>query len=516
MQIILLSYSRLVKVVEEYFSLKSMLSNWNSIIVTDNEKEYASNSGKTATAMYERVVAFEKNDFTTLVNNTDVMLSTLESAMHKTSGLICACESFPNILRGGEIESPVYWESLNAAPSLDILYLEDKYCKLSGFDGVISDNTDNVEECCENQTEEIGLLKDSLSNLKLISLNVDGYISEIEESITKELYTKELYAAMKLYVAGVKGLEALVVSYLSPLVDQKAKEFHLRGYDYIGESGVASNVVNIATATVNMGPYVYPNFDPKVLFDVAKKAGVKIADLWDYILHKHIPQDWSNQKLLVVLYLLSQGQSCSLLESYLHLKNNKKEISEVYETGDYIENQYAWGKVKYGTPMPFLDGSGNMAYQGCEIIAMINAYTAMGRNLSVDEVAELIEQFELRGGTLNGAFGTSPTVILEYLTLQGYETQVCQEEDYAEIQQIAETSDTLIVTVYNNEEDLFSMIHTVNIEKSVQADGTIEYVVHNAGDSSKLYSTIEEAIESVGDNGKTAVIQVIGVSEPTS
>lgn len=59
------------------------------------------------------------------------------------------------------------------------------------------------------------------------------------------------------------------------------------------------------------------------------------------------------------------------------------------------------------------------------------------------------------------------------------------------------------------------MIHTVNVEKITQSDGTVVYAVHNAGDPTKTYATAEEAIESIGDNGKTGVIQVIGVSEPT-
>ena len=268
-------------------------------------------------------------------------------------------------------------------------------------------------------------------------------------------------------------------------------------------------------AGATTGLYTYPIFDPTVLYKIAKQAGIKLKDLWDFIIHQHIPQDWSNQKLLVVLWLLSQGRSCDIWTSYAHLENNKLEIPKVYNPGDFIENQGAWGDVLYGTPVIFLDGSGNMAYQGCEIIAVVNAYTAMGIYLTEDQVAELICHFEGRGGTLYGGFGTSPTVILEYLTAQGYETQVCQEENYTEIEQIAKTSDTLIVTVYNNEDDLTRMIHTVNVQKVDNGDGTYSYIVHN-GHSTTAYPTAEQAIESIGDSGKTGVIQVIGVSKPTT
>ncbi len=236
MQIILLSYSRLGKVVEEYAPLKERLSSWNSIITSDNEKEYNDNSGASATVMYERVLAFMNADFTTLVNNADKMYSTLEFAKERTAGLLCACETFPDILKGGPIESPLYWQSRNAAPSLDILYFDDEDCKKDDYSGTIKDQTDNVEECCKVLPEEIAALRVSLGKVETVNVNVESNIAVVEECITKEMYTKTLYTAMTLYVAGIKGLEAVVIDSLSPLIDEEAKKFHMRDYDYTGET----------------------------------------------------------------------------------------------------------------------------------------------------------------------------------------------------------------------------------------------------------------------------------------
>ena len=236
MQIILLSYSRLGKVVEEYAPLKERLSSWNSIITSDNEKEYNDNSGASATVMYERVLAFMNADFTTLVNNAEKMYSTLEFAKERTAGLLCACETFPDILKGGPIESPLYWQSRNAAPSLDILYFDDEDCKKDDYSGTIKDQTDNVEECCKVLPEEIAALRVSLGKVETVNVNVESNIAVVEECITKEMYTKTLYTAMTLYVAGIKGLEAVVIDSLSPLIDEEAKKFHMRDYDYTGET----------------------------------------------------------------------------------------------------------------------------------------------------------------------------------------------------------------------------------------------------------------------------------------
>ena len=151
-----------------------------------------------------------------------------------------------------------------------------------------------------------------------------------------------------------------------------------------------------------------------------------------------------------------------------------------------------------------------MAYSGCELIAIVNAMHALGHDMSVEEVAELIKKYEGRGATLGGVWGTSPTVIYENLSSE-YDVQLCQSTDYSEIEKIAESSDTLIVTVYNDKNDLTCMIHTVNIEKVTHTDGTYGYIVHNAGNT-KEYSDVEDAIKHIGSDGNSENIQVMGIS----
>ena len=80
---------------------------------------------------------------------------------------------------------------------------------------------------------------------------------------------------------------------------------------------------------------------------------------------------------------------------------------------------------------------------------------------------------------------------------------------------IGEQYDTVIVTAYNDVNDITKQVHTVSITK--ETDGT--YSVHNVGKkttqgiyvSKKGYSTLQEAIENIS-NQRPCAINVIGIS----
>ncbi len=280
--------------------------------------------------------------------------------------------------------------------------------------------------------------------------------------------------------------------------------------------GIVASDVSLKAINPSMGstmPISVIPISPTITGPMIDVTDIDLLEASQYLIEGYIPEHWSNQKLLIVLYLLSQDTGVSFAASLAHYLHNKKAITQVYTQGDYIENQGAWDDVYYGINPP--GDAGTMAYSGCELIAIVNAMHSLGYDMSVDEVAELIKKYEGRGATLGGIFGTSPTVIYENLCSQGYDVQLCQSTDYSEIKKIAESSDTLIVTVYNDKNDLTAMIHTVNIEKVTHTDGSYGYIVHNAGLENQEYSDIEDAIKHVGsDSGNSENIQVMGISNP--
>lgn len=184
-------------------------------------------------------------------------------------------------------------------------------------------------------------------------------------------------------------------------------------------------------------------------------------------------------------------------------------IKKIYSTGDYIENQSEWKEVKLG--------KSNMGYAGCEIMAVYNALKALGKKVSEQTIADLIAAFERGGIVLDGRWGTSPYAIKNYFKGNGYNVEATTVHDTEIINKIGENSDTVIVSVYNNKDDIFGMIHTVSITKEV--NGT--YSVHNAGgnynhrsgiyEAKKDYETLQEAINDISDRNPLS-ISVIGIS----
>ncbi len=177
-----------------------------------------------------------------------------------------------------------------------------------------------------------------------------------------------------------------------------------------------------------------------------------------------------------------------------------------YASGEYIENQAEWGNVKFGVK--------DMSYSGCEIMATYNALKALGEPVSEQTVVDLIAMYENDGAVLGGLLGSSPYEIENYFEEQGYDVVTTTSRDPETINQIGESSDTVIVNAYNNKDDITNMVHTVSITK--EADGT--YAVHNGYYRPQNeyivndgYGTLQEAVDAISIY-ETASVDVIGIS----
>lgn len=100
---------------------------------------------------------------------------------------------------------------------------------------------------------------------------------------------------------------------------------------------------------------------------------------------------------------------------------------------------------------------------------------ALQENVSPDSMVELISSFERNGAVLNGKFGVAPRAINEYFTERGFETIAVTDNNIEVINHIGNDFCAMIVTAYNNKNDITDMIHTVCITRRENG----EYVIHN-------------------------------------
>lgn len=150
----------------------------------------------------------------------------------------------------------------------------------------------------------------------------------------------------------------------------------------------------------------------------------------------------------------------------------------------YVENQAKWSDVKYGKT--------DMAFAGCEVLAVYNALLAIGMTGGAGKMAELIRHFEGHGAALHGIIGTSPWAMYKYLKKQGVQAKVVWKEE-----ELNNTAKATIVTMYNNCFDLYDQIHTVSYNH--EAEGVVS---HNASSDGKFFEDIYEAVRGAGENAK--------------
>ena len=185
-----------------------------------------------------------------------------------------------------------------------------------------------------------------------------------------------------------------------------------------------------------------------------------------------------------------------------HLSKNKEafknHLATIKENKGYIEDQSKYKDMSYGL-MPL---SGN----GCELIAIYNALYELTGNINID-FPLIVDIHEKDGMVLGGLFGTSILSIEKYFIKNGFPTKSSsKKEDY---ENIAKGSDVLILTIYNNKEDITDQVHTIAITKK---NG--KYFVHNNGSNSALtgYDSITAVLKKI-NSGKAKDIFLVGINK---
>ncbi len=495
---ILVEASKIKGAVDEYDNLNNNLGVFRQNIETNDSSMTANNFGDYQDFFHEKTNKFTDGKLTLLEDMVRTSGEALENAHIKACGLIARCSDFAMLLNG---ESALGTEGYQSASTggVDILLFEDQYCSEdAGFAGAIMDDTEHVKELCESETEDVTGINEAISHLQTINVNISGQISEINECITKQKRVEPLYNSLVEYGNGVKELNSYFVSTLSRYTDGYvgAKLGHYR--NSIRNSYLSTKQAFLKIHS-GISPYLVPQnminpliYDPRI--KRAMRFGLQIArEELERFIKGFVPHYVDNADVVAAMFWLAILSDVSKETIEEHFENNKKTIISHYKEGQYIENQTEWGDVYYGDT--------DMAAGGCGVIAIMNAYRALGVELTPEQAAQIISEFEEYGCCSNGNFGTSSIVISQYLNSNGCTAREITTDDYDKIEELAEDSDTLIVMVYNDKDDVTQSLHYVNIEKVEHEDGTYGYIVHNGScDPTIEFDSAEDAIKNVSTN----------------
>ena len=220
-----------------------------------------------------------------------------------------------------------------------------------------------------------------------------------------------------------------------------------------------------------------------------------IIDILKSFLQKNVPNE-------IVLNFFEYLKTLQKKEYPTHLSENRKgfknHLSTIKANNGYIEDQRNYKDMSYGDY--------TLSYNGCELIAIYNALYELTKKNDTD-FAQIIDIHEKNGILINGVFGTSMKTIEQYFIKNGFPTKSSSIKD--DYEQIAKNSDVLILTIYNNKDDIMAQIHTIAITKK---NG--KYFVHNnsANPPSVGYTSFANALNSI-NSGKAKDLFLIGINK---
>lgn len=521
--------------------------------VKDNTRYYDqlmndANSGDYQADFSSEIRNYADLKYPELEERASLTADVLIDVQRKAKGLIARCADFGAVIRGEEPLDTAAYESTSAGKE-DTLYFEDNYCDTdAAFAGPIQDLTRETADLCKEEMQEIEAIKEALAHVKKVKITETKQpIQDILTCAKKGKNVENLYLSLVEYGKGVDEINKYVQEQFSKYVSEEdlkkddgenggeggerddnggengGENGDNKGGDNGGNNGGGNNGggdggssdggdggssdgssqgggagagAGAPGAAQGQNGVIPPN----LLDEIARQTGLPRDQIEQFLKSGKVPAGWSNQQLLQLLYLLGLNPSIDASLISQHNALNLGLLGGLYTKGSFIENQSMWTGVLYGN-------NSSIAQSGCGLIAVANAMHALGRDMEPKEMADLISTFEVRGATDCGPAGTSPTAILEYMTLNGYNAEVLQSNDPEAINRVAANNDTLIVTVNNNGQGHDSeALHTVNIEKITRDDGSVGYQAHNSGNS-QVYSTAGEAVSSIG-----GLIQLLGLS----
>ncbi len=215
-----------------------------------------------------------------------------------------------------------------------------------------------------------------------------------------------------------------------------------------------------------------------------------------------IPHWVSNQTFLAAYHLLGRLQRILKKDFSGQMQKNEEafltHLDTIRNNKGFIEDQNSYADMSYGKV--------TMKYAGCEIFATYNAVRSILGTCEIP-LPRMISVYEKDGMVFSGRFGTSPKAIQNFLDQQGFRTELITQE--SKFDELAGHSDSLILTMYNDRDDISKEVHTVNISKE---DG--QYLAHNVYCNGKVVGPCRTVCELMAqmNNGRVKGISLIGVS----
>lgn len=133
----------------------------------------------------------------------------------------------------------------------------------------------------------------------------------------------------------------------------------------------------------------------------------------------------------------------------------------------FLESQHSLRGIPYGAT--------NMAAAGCGILAVYNLLLYCGRP---ESLATLIQETEIDGSVLRGRWGTSTLALLRMLRRRGFTVMPVTgwRRHEADFDSLLRTYDSFLMNLYNDENDIRAMVHTVCVTRL----GPDRFRIHNA------------------------------------
>lgn len=220
-----------------------------------------------------------------------------------------------------------------------------------------------------------------------------------------------------------------------------------------------------------------------------------------------IPNKISNPTVLTIYDLLRKVSKVSNRTITSHRATNAAVLSDPTQSPlkapvGFIENQREWTDVKIACGK-----NATMQKSGCGVFAVYNALHALKKEVGTEALLDLIVHFEKNGLALNGRLGISPKAIYRYFQENGFDVHMTAERSPEIVNKIGTDYEVLIVTAYNDKNDITQRIHTVCITKNERG----EYFAHNAfyrkgkryvamPTGEKGFATLQETVEHLAKN----------------
>ena len=218
-------------------------------------------------------------------------------------------------------------------------------------------------------------------------------------------------------------------------------------------------------------------------------------------IYAFIPRHIKNKTVVKAFEWMRKFQRLFRVDNLTHIPGNEaaflRHQEEINRCGGYIENQNSYRDMLFGKT--------TMNHSGCEIFATYNAiYSLTGKHIM--SLAQMIAEFEKDGMVLSGKFGVAPKAVRDFLEKHGFQTEFVTDETLFE--DVAIRYKSLILTMYNDRNDIRGEVHTIHISKEKQ-----QYTGHNVYCDGRVVGPCGSIKELLGriNGGKARGIAIIGV-----